>query len=188
MKKFWKFLNKHWFKFVLVWLSYVLYSTYTDPVALETAKARMMNPLYYGIFGSLVVFWFAFVIWWRWQTRKKIKNIEEYSKALSKSIAKSVEETKLLRENEIPDDESISKYYKMYLKKFELDHVDQWTTVDPISFEVWEEGAKADKPEGHILPRVRWEFMIAMTSDAFMFDPSTGTSSMMRYHDYEEMI
>ena len=184
MKKLFIFLSKHWFKFVLVWLAYVCYSTFTDPAALEAAKARMLNPWYYGMFGSIVVFWFAFAIWWRLKSRKEWKKINAYLESVKKGLLKSVEENKLMAENEIPDAESISKYYKMYLKKYELDHADQFTTIEPMSFEKWEEQAIDDPGEWK---QVRWKFMVAMTSDMFMFDPN-GKSTMMRFRDYEALI
>lgn len=102
------------------------------------------------------------------------------------SLEKSFEETLLMKKNDLPDDESIAKYYKMYLKKFELDNTDVWNVEDPMTFEEFEMNAKRDIDE--IGFRVRWQFMIAMTSDAFMYTPGSGTSTMMRYRDYEELI
>ena len=100
---------------------------------------------------------------------------------------KSAEETNLMNSGEIPSDEDIDKYYKMYCKKFELDNRDQWNTAEPMSFEFWTKCAKNDFEEEQF-GNVGWKFMIAKTSDMFSFDPSTGQSTMMRFRDYEELI
>jgi len=187
MKRLFKLFDKYWLHLVCLYLAYVLYSTIKNPESMAMAMARLVNPWYYIPFGSLVVGWCILAIWWKRKSKKEWKILEQYGIDMKKNIAKSCEETALLKENDLPDEESISKYYKMYLKKFELDNVDTWSTEEPIPFDIWEEAAKADKPEGGF-PRVRWAFMISMTSDAFMFDPESGHATMMRYRDYEEMI
>jgi hypothetical protein len=120
--------------------------------------------------------------------------LKQRIETMKESLKKSREETEKLRSGEIPSDEDIEKYYKMYCKKFEIDNKDQWTTREPMSFEKFEKEAKTlpedtDLGDGMKLhKREGWEFLIAQTSDSFMFDPKTGQSTMMRFTDYESMI
>lgn len=128
-----------------------------------------------GVALILVVLWNLFK---RYSRRMSIES-QLFSDELKESLEKSAEETEKMTSGEIPSDEDIDKYYRMYLKKFELDTEDEWTTAEPIPFEEFEKDAKKD--DG-------WRFLIRMTSDAFSFDPSSGQAIMWRYRDYEEMI
>lgn len=97
------------------------------------------------------------------------------------ALENSIDETKKLRSNEIPTDEDILLYYKMYCKKFECDSRDTWTTLKPMSFDEWEEKVKDENGFTH-----GWRYMIGKTSDAFV-----GFSNNMmyqRYRDYKKMV
>lgn len=87
-------------------------------------------------------------------------------------------EVGLLDPNKEPTDDDIQLYYKMYKKKWELDHKDQWITdhIKPMTFEEFEEGAKREK----------FLFLERMTCDMFVgFPPNT---QMIRCNDYKAMV
>ena len=109
------------------------------------------------------------------------KRIEHIKKEWKKAIDESVKETKLMNSKDIPTDEDIELYYKMYLKKKEIEARSQWTTKEPMSFEHWKNRATnvnntSDMQYGGYL------FMIRYTSDIFM----GGTCS--RIFDYKSMV
>ena len=175
---------------LFAYAAWSLYTTYNDPILWMEAKARLRNPWYYVPMLAIISAWIVFALAVVRHARSKKKDLEmikDMTKGIAEGIAKGVEETKLMQENEIPDDESISKYYKMYCKKFELDNADRWNTAEPMSWEQWKREAKGD-PDSDQFFRVRWQFMIAMTSDMFTMNPQTGQSSMMRFRDYEKMV
>jgi hypothetical protein len=169
-------------------LIYNAFCYYRDPVGTwERVTTNIHNPWYWiPLCFILLIPIVTGIALLRHKRKSKLYHsmIDEWTD----SVKKSFEETALLKSDEIPDDESISKYYKMYLKKFELDNEDNWTTINPISFEIWEEAAKKQKDPESLFPRVGWSFMISMTSDCFMFDPESGHSTMIRYRNYESMI
>ena len=183
----WLAKNFMWIVLAIV-LSYNGYSIIKDPSGTwDTFVVNMQNPWSYVPFAFIVLIPIVYGIFYLYD-----KVVIEPRRNLildqwKESIKKSFEETALMQENEVPDDESIAKYYKMYLKKFELDNADQWNTAEPMCWQQWEREAKGD-PDSNQFFRVRWSFMIAMTSDAFMFSPEDGSSTMMRYRDYESMI
>lgn len=93
------------------------------------------------------------------------------------------EENRLLKSHVVPTDEHIEMYYKMYRKKWELDHEDQWETdaVKPMKFEDWEKRAKEN-----VNTVGGYSFLISHTMDVFIGSCDGG--SMMRYRNYREMI
>ena len=141
--------------------------------------------LHSNIFNPIIASYFIVIA--KVMERKLRRKTRDIIKQMAKGIAKSAIETELMRENNIPTDENINKYYKMYCKKFEMDNRDQWNTAEPMPFEFWEKCAKNDFEEEQF-GRVKWQFMISMTSDSFSFNPSTGESTMMPFHNYDEMI
>lgn len=86
------------------------------------------------------------------------------------------EEDELVASDKTPTDEHINLYYKMYMKKWELDHVDEWETdlVQPMTFEKFEGEAKKKK----------YYFLVASTSDMFIGMPPV----MVRYRNYKKMV
>jgi hypothetical protein len=175
-----------WIIIAGLWLQN-FYQWYQDPSGTwEITKTNFQNPWYWIPLSTLPIL-FIFVGFVITKNRKQTKQTLKILEGMRESLKKSAEETMLLKSNEIPSDEDIDKYYRMYCKKFELDNRDQWNTAEPMTFEFWEKCAKNDF-EVEQFGRVKWQFMIAKTSDMFSFDPSTGQSTMMRFHDYEEMI
>lgn len=190
MKKPFNKIYNLWLLICFIYLGYVLFNNYQDPILWMETKARLANPWYYipmmAIFSGWIVF--ALNCFRRAKTsQKQLEMMQGIAKSVADGIVKGAEESKLMQENEIPDDESISKYYKMYCKKFELDNANKWNTAEPITFEWWEKCAKNDFEEEQV-GGVCWQFMIAMTSDMFSFDPNTGQATMMRFRDYEKLI
>lgn len=182
-----KHMNKiFWTILAGLWI-YNFYNWYQDPSGTwEIVKTNMQNPWYWipiVFLLSLPIFGLILFI----KNRKTTKAQLEFLKEMRKTLLKSAEETGLMNSDKIPSDEDIDKYYRMYCKKFELDNRNQWNTAEPMSFEFWEKCAKDDFEEKQV-GRVGWKFMIAKTSDAFSFDPSTGQSTMMRFRNYEELI
>lgn len=105
----------------------------------------------------------------------------------------SKKEIELLNSDELPNDDDILKYYKMYLKKFEINTEDQWTTAKPRPFDDWERIAKTPTKR-HISKNSKfgfqvaggWLFMISCTCDAMIGIPPNQVYH--RYHDYEAMV
>lgn len=107
----------------------------------------------------------------------------ELSKKIIEAIEDDRKETELLQSGKMPTDEHIELYYKMYVKKFELDHEDEWSTQipEPMSFSEFEKRAKMclDTVGGY-------PFIIGSTMDMFMHGPDG--NAMMRCRDYRGMI
>jgi hypothetical protein len=201
-----QFMNKYgntiWWCWIFFFFSYTIWTIYQDPSkAWSDFQMNIVKPWYYIPIG-LVIFLRAGVSFFlidnfahkkknkqldNFAHKKKNKQLDDFIEEMKKSVIKSAEETRLMRENKTPSDEDIDKYYKMYLVKFELDNKNQWNTEKPMSFDHWEKCAKNDFEEEQF-GRVGWQFMIAKTSDAFMFDPTSGQSTMMRYNNYEDML
>ena len=194
LKEFWKkHGNKIFCCFAIYFLADMLYTIHQDPVKVwADVQRNIVNPWYYIPIGLITLMWLGAVgyilvnkYYWKPLLGRQVDFLED----MKKGIEKSIEETKKMKSGEIPSDEDIKKYYKMYLKKFDLDNRDQWTTEESMSFEKFEKDAKSnEKQEGIIRKRQGWEFLIAMTSDAFSFDPVSGQSIMYRYRDYEELV
>jgi hypothetical protein len=93
------------------------------------------------------------------------------------------DETNLLQSNEIPTDEHILLYYKMYLKKWELDHKELTLpdSVKPMQFDEWEKIAKTMDEYGG------YNFIISNTMDVFI-SMNGRCGSMMRCNDYRKMV
>ena len=119
--------------------------------------------------------------------RKLRLDVKRASDRLYESLIDSIEETKLLRSGEIPTDDDILLYYKMYLKKKELEDRSEWTTHEPMSFEKWEETVRSASttPEGRNLG---YQYMIGRTSDAFIGSPLDGNMSYQRFTNYKQLV
>jgi hypothetical protein len=198
------FFNKYgiklfWSLFVALCI-YNFYTWYQDPSGtLERVTTNLQNPWYWipiviiSLAGIVILINFI-----KFYFEKKRVNAYLLDK-VKESVLKSCEETRLMNGKEIPSDEDIDKYYRMYCKKFELDNKNQWTTLKPIPFEEFEKKAKVapsqekipmddGKEQLVINKRGGWSYLISMTSDMFSFDPVSGQSTMMRFRDYESMI
>ena len=108
------------------------------------------------------------------------KTVDKIAEKWSEAIKESLEETELMNKNEIPTDEHIQLYYKMYLKKDEIRKQGTWTTEEPLSFEDWEKKAKGNREYD------RYKFMIPMTCDAMIGLPPN--VSFQRFTDYKRMV
>lgn len=186
--KAWIFLSKYgiWIAFAGIWI-YNFYNWYQDPTGTwERTKENLHSPWFWIPLCFFVLSGIVILVSWIWDKYKLEPQRRELADQLKESFRKSAEETAKLRSGEMPTDEDIDKYYRMYCKKFELDNRDQWTTLEPMPFEEFETEAKKEEPDG--ISRVGWGFLISMTSDAFTFDPGSGQSTMMRFRDYESMI
>lgn len=102
-------------------------------------------------------------------------------------------EIDLMNSIEIPNDEDILKYYKMYCKKFEMDNRDVWTTLQPMSFDDWEKKAKTptailgkEDDKFRIMVSGGYLFLISRTCDTMVGIPPN--QYYHRYYDYEKMI
>jgi len=137
---------------------------------------RLQRFWYIGLI--LVGIWFAYDVFQDRKERKYRLDVKRASDRMYESLMDSIEETKLLRSKEVPTDDDIILYYKMYLKKKELEARSEWTAEDPMSFEKWEEIAKK---EGY-----GYRYMIGRTSDAFIgFAPDT---VYQRFTDYKQLV
>jgi len=107
-------------------------------------------------------------------------------------LEKSLQESILLKSKEMPTDEHIMKYYKMYCKKWEIDNRDQWTTKEPLSYAIWEKKAKTPTKITKIRGNFSlyefggYQYIISMTCDAMVGFPPN--QIYHRYRDYEDMI
>lgn len=125
----------------------------------------------------LLIYWilalFCFIVWFPYirQNRKR----DFLNKVMGK-LKEKQEEDELVASDKTPTDEHINLYYKMYMKKWELDHVDEWETdlVQPMTFEKFEGEAKKKK----------YYFLVASTSDMFIGMPPV----MVRYRNYKKMV
>ena len=94
----------------------------------------------------------------------------------------------------IPTDDEIMKYYRMYCKKWEMDNADEWTTLNPMSFDEFEKKCKTPtrivKPKDDesfgFMVSGGYRYMIGKTCDAFMGFPPNQV--LMRYTDYAAMV
>lgn len=113
--------------------------------------------------------------------KMKQKRKAEIAEKIRKEAERSKELTRKLRSNEVPSDEDIKKYYKMYCIKFKMDreNASYFTTYEesPMSFDIFEKQAKDTSQFGG------WRFLIGNVSDAFM-----GDGTIYRFRDYESMI
>ena len=187
--KTYQWLAKHGIWVILgIVMAYNLYSFLLDPQGTwNKFLVNIQNHWSYVPLGFVLSIPIVMGIVLLYDKVVKAPRREAVLKIWKKSLEKSFEETLLMKKNDVPDDESIAKYYKMYLKKFELDNADVWNAAEPMSWVQWEREAKGD-PESNQFFNVRWKFLIAMTSDAFIYSPGAGASTMMRYRNYEDMI
>ena len=134
-----------------------------------------MKDMLFIIIGCALVGTCMFISWNR---KRKIRNaqIDAWLAEIKRSMLESADETKKLRSGEIPPDTEILMYYKMHLKKLEIEARNTWSAEEPISFEEWEKNAKTE--DG-------WRYIIGMTSDAFVGIPVT---EFQRFHDYRAMV
>lgn len=126
------------------------------------------------------------------EAQKILRNelIDDVSNALKESIEKTAKENALLKSGKLPTDEEIEKYYKMYLKKVELNDI--WNTYT-VSYEDFEKRAKnsniiintLELDNGEKLEFGKsggFSYLFEMTSDAFI------NGKCVRFRDYEGMI
>jgi len=113
-------------------------------------------------------------------SEEKIKKTKELGKELmlNSALKEYKEEMDLINSNKMPTDEDIKLYYKMYLKKCELDHKDEWITynIQPYTFEEWKKMARTQ----------RYYFLIAETCD--MFIGMYPNVQMIRNIDYRKIV
>ena len=118
------------------------------------------------------------------KSEREKEKIEHIKKAWGEALKEAAHETELMNSGKVPTDEDIQLYYKMYLKKKEMDAMQQWTTEEPMPFEEWEKKAKdvndSDFNYGG------YKFMVRATCDYFM--GGFGGSSSGRIHDYKKMV
>ncbi len=131
-----------------------------------------------------------------WRKRKLEKTGLDFSGIDMKQMMNptlSIYELEKMESNEIPTDNEIELYYLMYLKKFELDRVDDWSVEEPMSFVDFEKHSKSltetINEKGETITIVipggyRW--MISKTVDAFIGIPPNGIYH--RYVDYESLV
>jgi len=131
--------------------------------------------------GVIAFLWFCLGFVYFLYKRKFNKTLNRVKSEIKHSILESLEETERLRSNEIPSDEDILLYYKMYCKKFELDTRDTWTTLKPMTLDEWESTVK--DVDGLVFG---WRFMISRTSDVMVGFPPNCT--FHRYRDYKAMV
>ena len=101
------------------------------------------------------------------------KNVDLY-KVMNPALSKT--ELENMEADWLPTDDEILKYYKMYVKKFQLDRENKWSVEEPMLFEEWEKRAKATGG---------YRYMIGHTVDAFIGSPYT---IYHRYRDYEKLV
>lgn len=185
--------DKHFFKVFWIWIGYVflktVYLLYTDPTYPEKLANNLKNPIVIIAMSVLLLVFIWVFGGYLLDMRKAKKFHKVWTDSIKKSLEDSVKQTRLMNSKEIPSDEDIDKYFKMYLVKFDMDNDDIWTTSNPMSLEQFYKEAKSLPKEEGLLPHYGgWKFLISMTSDAFSFDPKTGQSTMWQYRDYESMI
>lgn len=109
------------------------------------------------------------------------------------NIKLSAEINKINRDKSVTDGD-INLYYKMYLKKWELDHEDEWITdkIKPMEFEEFEKRAKEKSETIMVTDKIGyykiggWEFLESMVSDLFVgIGPNR---QMIRYRNYKTMV
>jgi hypothetical protein len=185
MKNFFKkYSRKIWISFLSIYLISIGLYILNEPILWQQFKDTWHYiPIIF--IGGIVIIYVILYLVWKYLEKPMSDRIRE---SWRESIRESMEETSKLNSDEIPSDDDILKYYKMYCKKLEIDNTDQWTTEEPMSYENFEKRAKKPKPESEdktiFVERRGWEFLIAMTSDAFMFNPKTGQHTMMRFRKY----
>lgn len=133
--------------------------------------------------GGITFLWFCLGVVYFLHKRKFNKTLNRVQSEIRHAVLESLEETERLRSDEIPSDEDILLYYKMYCKKFELDTRDTWTTLKPMTFDEWNKKVK-DTDDRYIVNK--WQFMISRTSDAMVGFPPNCT--FHRYRDYKAMV
>ena len=132
-----------------------------------------------------------------WRKRKLEKIGLDFSNVDMKQMLNpflSNYELEKMESDDIPNDEEIELYFKMYLKKFYLDRENEWSVEVPTSFEEFDERCKTPpttiinengetisfiKPDGY-----RW--MISKTVDAFIGFPPNMV--YQRYTNYEKLV
>jgi len=133
----------------------------------------------------------------RQRQRQRIKLLKDMGFDVVKTPIRdphlSKKEIDLMNSIEIPTDEDILKYYKMYCKKFEMDNRDTWTTLQPMSFDDWEKKAKEptsikgkDGDTIRLMIAGGYLFIISRTCDTMIGMPPN--QYYHRYYDYEKMI
>lgn len=111
----------------------------------------------------------------------KIKQLhlktDEAVNTIVERLKEDRKENQLMLSGAIPTNEDIALYYKMYLKKWELDHVDTWDVTDPMTFENFKKQAM----------ELKYKFLVGMTSDMFIGSPF-GNMEMIKIRNYRALI
>lgn len=101
------------------------------------------------------------------------------------------EDEKINDYKNLPSEDEIQKYYKMYVKKFELDTQNIWTTQKHVTYKAYRERAKKlsepvrlgkiiiTRPGGY-------QFLISTTTDSVIRQPDNVI--FVRYKDYQAMV
>ncbi len=136
--------------------------------------------LFLIVFTSIFLFFTIIVIPYY---KEKAMRMADFEEKMMFSIRESMEENALIESGKMPTDEHIQLYYKMYMKKFELDREsnNDWDVSEPMNFEEFEKKAKSclDTVGGY-------RFIIGQTMDMFIGGFDGG--SMIRYRDYRKMV
>lgn len=127
------------------------------------------------------------------KTRKNMEKFNALKSIIEKAVFNDIEMNKKIDSDEIPSDEDILLYYKMYLKKFELDRKNEWNVESPLSFEKFQEQAKKERKtiidgELFFIENVGWSYIISKSCDSFIYDTLTGKRMMWQYRDYKKLV
>ena len=132
---------------------------------------------------SGILFWILVVLpILKRQQQIRDANMEIFRQKMCEAIAKSGEESRLMNGNVQPTEEHILKYYKMYLKKKELARKEEWTTVEPMTFDEWQKQLNEYIEHG----MNGYRFLISNTCDAMIGIPPNCT--YQRFYDYEKAV
>lgn len=144
----------------------------------------MENHVIYLVLFSAFLFYFLVIR--PYLLRRKADEFHDLAQKLFADMEKTINENKLLKSDAVPSEEDVIKYYKMYVKKFELDtkNPDHWSAEDdvPLTLDEWKAALKK-----HIESGGRgYAYLIANTSDLMIgFPPNCIYQRMI---DYEELV
>lgn len=104
---------------------------------------------------------------------------EDWKEKFIESLKDTNKENKLMKSGAVPTEADIELYYKMYLKKWELNHDDSyiWDTATPMKYEEFKKRAMEEK----------YNFLVSMTCDMFI-GGFNQPQSMIRYRDYKQIV
>ena len=120
-----------------------------------------------------------------WRVKRRIKKLKklgldfdefDMNKLINPNL--STYELEKLNSDEIPSEEEVKKYYKMYLIKFKLDRKDEWSVETPMPFEEFRkksltptETLTEDSSDFGIVITGGYLFMIPQTCDSMIGIP-----------------